>query len=152
LLLQQSTSDVTLPDAINVATASFRNLLAHSLSSGLVGRALGGSQTVRISPVSSGHAKSCCCWYLVLNANLLQCYSSIPLWRCNGKWTARKFSSSSTSQLVGFLLPIWSVSCVVQQHHGFSPDKVNRLGGFTVCLHPDFAAAPCYRPLVKSPP
>jgi hypothetical protein len=42
--------DVTIPEAINLATASFRNLLAHSLSSGLVERALGGSQTVEISP------------------------------------------------------------------------------------------------------
>jgi hypothetical protein len=44
--------DVTIPDAINVATASFRNLLAHSLSSGLVERVLGGSRTVRASPRS----------------------------------------------------------------------------------------------------
>jgi hypothetical protein len=50
LLLQQSTFDVTIPDAINVATAPFLVPLTHSVSSSLVEGALGGSQTVEISP------------------------------------------------------------------------------------------------------
>jgi hypothetical protein len=49
-LFQQSTFDVTIPDAINVVTAPFRVLLQHSVSCSLVEGALGGSQTVEISP------------------------------------------------------------------------------------------------------